>query len=242
MQTPPLPGIAQLVQRHRHRAESRGWFALEKAEALGQLIGNQVAQADVVDEHDQANTVQRIFGIRAHGHIAGDDGNLGLKVDTHGRAGHDHIVTGTDEVIAAALVHQRVTVEIGGYLGVARLAHQLHVVDIGRAIGPLVSTWQRRHAAQRVKREGMACLAAVELMRQILQLGSHITPVIQHLLHAVGNASGIAGLTQVARHHDQLPVTRAILVRCQLHALSLCFASVAGTMPDNASQNYDWLN
>ena len=242
MQAAAFPGVAQLVQRHGHGAESRGRLALEEAKALGQLIGNQVAQADVIDQHHQTNAVQRILGIGAHGHITGDHGNLGLEVNAHGRAGHDHIVAGADEVIAAALVHQRVGVEVGGHFGVARLAHQLYVVDIGRAIGPLIGAWQRSHATLGIERKSVAGLAAVEFVRQILQLGCHIAPVVEHLLHAVGNACGIAGHAQIARDDNQLPIARTIFVSCQFHALlPVMMASYAGTTPE-LHINYDWLN
>ena len=222
MQTAALPGIAQLVQRHGHGTEGRGGLALEEAEALGQFARYQIAQAHVIGQHDESDAVQCIPGIRAHRHVAGNDGDLGLEVYAHGRAGDDHIVAGADEIIAATLVHQRVGVEVGRHLGIARLAHQLHMVDVGRAIGPLISSRQRCHAALRIEGKRVAGLAVIEFMRQILQLGSHIAPVVQHLLHAIGNAGGIAGLAQVTRDHDQLPVARAILVRCQFHSLSLC--------------------
>ena len=194
VQAPALPDVTQLIERHRHRAEGGGRLGLKKAKALGKLIGNQVAQAHIIGQHDQTNTGQRLIGRGAHGDIGGDDGDFSLEINAHGLAGHQYIVTGAEKIIAAALVHQRVAVEVGRHLGAARLAHQLHMVEISRTIGPLIGAWQRRHAVVRIKREGMGRLAAVELVIQVLQLGRDIAPVVQHLLQAAGNAGRIMGL------------------------------------------------
>jgi hypothetical protein len=48
-----LPGLAKLVGRHEHRRQRRTRLRLQEAETLGQLVRNQVAQADVVDHPDQ---------------------------------------------------------------------------------------------------------------------------------------------------------------------------------------------
>ena len=61
-------------------------------------------------------------------------------------------------------------VEALRHLGVARRAHQLHVVDVGRAVGPLVGARQRRHALRRIEGKGMARLALVQRVVQVLQL------------------------------------------------------------------------
>src|SRR3989344_3035142 len=188
-----VPGVAQLVQCDGHGAEGGGGLALEEPETLGQLGRDQVAQAPVVGNHHQAGAVQRLVGGGAHLHVAGDDGDLGLAVDAHGFAGHHDVVARADEVVAAALVHQGVGVEAFGYFGVARFSHQFNVVDVGRAIRPLVGAGQRGHALLGVKREGVARAAAVELVVQVLQLGRDEAPVVQRLLQLAGNAGRIIG-------------------------------------------------
>jgi hypothetical protein len=103
-----LPGVAQFVGRHRHRAEGGGRLALQEAEALGQLGRHQVAQRPVVDQHQQPHAVQRLLGRGAHRHVAGDHGQLGLEVDAPASSAKTGVVGRAQEVVAAALVHQRV--------------------------------------------------------------------------------------------------------------------------------------
>jgi hypothetical protein len=59
--------------------------------------------------------------------------------------GQDRVAR-ADKGVRAALVHQRVGPERLRQLGTARLAHQFDVIDVGRAIGPLVGARQRRMA------------------------------------------------------------------------------------------------
>jgi hypothetical protein len=117
------PGLAEFVGRHRHRRECRGRLALEEAEALAQFGRDQVAQRDIVGQHHQADGFAGLLGRGAHPHVAGNHGHLGLEVDAEGLAGADDIVLRPDEVVRAALVHQRVGPELGWHLGAARLAH-----------------------------------------------------------------------------------------------------------------------
>ena len=201
-----VPGIPQLIQRHRHRAEGGRRFALEKAETLGQLVGNQVAQAHVVGQHDQANAVQCTLGCAAHGNVAGDDSQFGLEIDAIGLICAHNVVAGADEIITAALVHQRLGVVVGGHFGIAGHAHQLHVVNVGRPIRPLVGARQRCHAHLGVKRKGVAGLALIQRVIQILQLWRHEVPVIQHLLQLGGDAGRIMRGGQVTRDDDELAV------------------------------------
>jgi hypothetical protein len=201
-----LPGFAQLVGRHGHGAEGGGGLALEEAKALGQFIRDQVAQAHIVGQHDQAHTVNGVIGAGLHGHITGDDGDLGLEVDAKGFVGADHWVARADEVVTAALVHQGVGVKTAGHFRVARCAHQLHMVEVGRAVGPLVGSRQRGHALLRIERKSMARLALVERGVEVFQLGGQKVPVVQHLLHFGGDTGRIMGHAQVARNHHQLTV------------------------------------
>ena len=137
MQAAALPCRAEFVGRHGDRAERGRGLALEEAEALRQLGRDQVAQADVVGEHHEADPFERGLGRHAHRDVAGDDGDLGLEVDAERFVGADDVVTRADQVVAAALVHQRIGVEARGHFGVARAPDQLDMVDERRAVGPL---------------------------------------------------------------------------------------------------------
>ena len=83
---------------------------------------------------------------RAHRHVVDDDRDLGLEVDAPGLVGHHDRIARAEEGVGAALVHQRIGPEAFRHLGAARLAHQLDVVHVGRAVRPLVGARQRRHA------------------------------------------------------------------------------------------------
>ena len=53
MQLVASPGVAQLVRGHGHRREGAGGLAVQEAEALGELVRDQGARGDVVDQQDQ---------------------------------------------------------------------------------------------------------------------------------------------------------------------------------------------
>ena len=89
---------------------------------------------------------------------------------------------GAEEVVAAALVHQRVGPEFGRHVGAARAPHQLDVVHVGRAVGPLKGARQRRHARLRVERERVARAAVVERVVEFEQLRREEGPVVERAL------------------------------------------------------------
>ena len=221
VQPAAVPGLAQFVQRDRDRAERRGRFALQKAEALGQFVRDQVAQAHVIGQHDQPDAVQRALGRCAHGQVGGNHGHLGFEVDAELLRRANHRVARAQEIVAAALVHQRVGVKTGRHFGLARGPHQFHVVDIGRPVGPLVGARQGRQTLARIEREGMARLAIVDGLVQVLQLRRNEVPVVQHLLQAVRDAGRIMGVGQVTRYDDKLAVARAVFDGCEFHGSSV---------------------
>ena len=217
VQAPALPGAAELVGRHRHRAEGRGGLGLQETEALGQLAGDELAQAPVVGQHHQSNRFQRLCRRRTQGHVGGDHRDLGLEVDAPGFIGKGRVLHGAEQVVAATLVHQRVAVEALGHRGAARFAHQLHVVEVRRAVGPLVSAWQGRHALAWVERESVARFAAVERGVQVFKLRRDEVPVVEQSLHARGDAGGEMRAGQVTRDHDQLAVAGAVIQGGEFH-------------------------
>ena len=139
-----VPGVAQLVRRNGDgRKRTRG-LRLEKAEPLAELGRNEAAQRHVVDEHDEPDRGPRGIDIGSHRHVVDDDGDLAFHVDAPGFVGHHDRRARRQEAVGAALVHQRIGPEARRHLRAARLAHQFDMVDVCRAVDPLVSAGQRR--------------------------------------------------------------------------------------------------
>src|SRR5262245_45664130 len=63
------PSAAELVRSDRGRRERGGRLRLEEAETLGEFRWNQVAQGYIVDEHQQADFLQRRLPADAHRHV-----------------------------------------------------------------------------------------------------------------------------------------------------------------------------
>ncbi len=128
-----------------------------------------------------------------------------------------HVVIRTDEIVAAALVHQRIGPELQRHLGAARAPHEFDMIHIRGAVGPLEGARQRRHAVFGVERERVARAALIERVVQVEQLRRVEGPVVEHALQRgrdrVGNRSG----TQIAGHDNQLAVARAVLQRGKFH-------------------------
>jgi hypothetical protein len=159
--------------------------------------------------------LRRLGGGGAHRHVAGHHGDLGLEVDAPGLVGH-HRVARADEAVRAALVHQRVGVERGRHLGVARLAHQLDVVDVGRAVGPLVGARQRRGAGGLVEGLGVD-RAAVERLVHLAQLRLAGLPVVERGLQAAGDRRHRTAAGEIAADDDQGAVAAALLEGGEFH-------------------------
>src|SRR5579859_998639 len=117
MQLAAVPGVAERVRRHRHRREGRGGLGLEEAETFGQLVGDQAAQGDVIDQHHQQDGVAGFVDGTALAHGAGDHRDFGFEIAAPGRVvDADRIMRG-EEAVRAALIHQRIGPERGRHLG-----------------------------------------------------------------------------------------------------------------------------
>src|SRR3546814_13909821 len=82
-----------------------------------------------------------------HWPIVRDDRDLGFKVDAMFFADGDDVAARIEEAVAAALIHQRVGPETRRHFSAPRLAYQRDMIDVGRAVRPLIGTRQRRMAA-----------------------------------------------------------------------------------------------
>ena len=84
----------------------------------------------------------------------------------------------------------------------------------------------------------MPGFAVVKVVREVLQLRQHEVPIVQHLLHAVGNASCIMRHGQVTGHHHQLPIARSVFVSGQFHGVGFPMwgwgSSAGRRMPEDA--------
>ena len=126
---------------------------MEKAEAFCQFVWNQIAETDIVDEHQQLDVRLCPPGWRVHRNVVRDDRDFSLKVDAESLVGRQDWLDRADERIGSALIHEWVGPERWRQFGTARFAHKLDVRDIGRAVGPLISAGQRRCAVNELERQ-----------------------------------------------------------------------------------------
>ena len=154
---------------------------LEEAEAFRELGRDQVAEANVVDEDDEADPAERLLARRSHRHVAGDHGDLGFEIDAIGLVRKRDRIARAEEAVGAALVHERIGPEACRHLRAARFSHELDMVHIGRAVRPLIGPGQGRGAIVLMEAEG-GHAAMFELLRQGLQLRSEPLPIVQSRL------------------------------------------------------------
>ena len=112
------------------------------------------------------------------------------------------------------------------------------MVQIRRAVRPLVSARQRCHAKLRVEGEGVAHatgLTTVQRVIHVLQLRADEVPIVQCLLHAAGNAGGVLGVAEVTRDDDELAIARAIFVSCEFH-VGIVISSSYGECKSSTNQ------
>jgi hypothetical protein len=81
------------------------------------------------------------------------------------------------------------SVQNSGGISAPRARHQLDVVHVGRAVGPLEGARQRRHAVRRVERNVWRA-AVVQRVVQVAQLRRVERPVVEHALQRRGDRVG----------------------------------------------------
>ena len=213
MQPRTVPGRPELVGCDRHRRKRGRGLGLQEAEALGELARDEVAQRHVVHQHHETDALCGIRGRCAERHIVGHHRDLGLQVEAPLRVPQRDPCLWGEERIGAALVHERVRPERGRQLCATRSAHELHMVDIGRAVHPLVGPGQRRDAVGGA--EGLA-FAGVEAGAEDVQERCDDRPVIERGLQGRCRGRRREHPLEVARYDDEPSVTTARKTR-QLH-------------------------
>ena len=217
---PPSQASPKFVRRHRDRRKGRGGLGLEEAETLGEFGRYQAAQGDVVDQHDQADRGPAASGAATHRHVVDDDGDLGLHVDPIGLVGHHDRIARRKETVGAALIHQRLGPEAGGHLGVAGLAHQFDMVDIGRPIRPLIGARQGRGGFVFV--EPLRRLrAGFQTVRDLAKARADMGPVVQRRLQRAGDMADLGAAGQIPGNDDEAAVAGGVLECRKLHVLLL---------------------
>ena len=87
---------------------------MHEAEPLGEFIGNETAQRDVVYQPDKADCGNRLFSRCTLRHVTGDDHDFGFQIEPPGGVVEADSGARRQKFVAAALVHQRVCPETGG--------------------------------------------------------------------------------------------------------------------------------
>ena len=103
---------------------------MDKAETLGELARDQVAQGHVVDQSDQPDISKRRLGADPLRDIPGDHADLRFHVAAPGFVAQGDRIAPSAQIVAAALIHQRIVPKALGQIGPACLAHQFDVVDV----------------------------------------------------------------------------------------------------------------
>ena len=170
-----------------------------------------------IAQHDQTHAVQRLRRCGALVNVAGDHGQLGLKINPQSLAGANDVIARAPQVVTAALVEQGLGGTGRRHLTQPSLVHNAQGLRERRAANPLVGARQGRHALVRVKGKRMAGFAKIQRVGQVLQLRGNEVPVVQHLLELVGHAGRIMRDAQVPGDNHQLAVAGSVFVSGKFH-------------------------
>ncbi len=160
-------------------------------------MGDQPAQRHIVDEADQPDGGQRFGAAGALAHIAGHHHHLGFQIEAPAGIVERDGITGAEELVAAALVHQRIMPETGGQLG--------DMVHIGAAIGPLIGAGQGRGGVAFVK-AGVRHGIVGQRQRHPFQHGGSAIPIIQHRLQRGVHGWRRRAPGQIIRDNDEAAI------------------------------------
>src|ERR1700730_2445909 len=146
MQASAVPSGAELARGDRDRREGRGRLRLEEAKTLAELRRDKVAQRNIISKDDQGNRRGGLGAIRAHRDIVDDDRDFPLEIDTETFIRHSYRLPGSKKSVRSALIKQGFGPKVQRHRGAARLAHELHVIQVGGAVDPLerARQWRKR--------------------------------------------------------------------------------------------------
>ena len=168
-----------------------------------------MAQGDVIDQHDQPDGRRRLVTRGPHRHIADDHRQLAFQIKPQIGIGKRDRITRAEECVGGPLVHQWLGGEILRQRQAASARDEIDVIEIGRSVQPLIGARQGRQGGAFVEPVGRKC-ADFEIMRQILQPGGDVLPIIQSRLQRVGDGAGGHAAGQITADDDQGSVTRAV--------------------------------
>src|SRR5690606_32771276 len=174
-----------------------------------------------------------------------DHRHLRFEVEAPLRIGKGDVLGRSEEVARSSLVDEGIFPQRRRRLGAARLAHENHVVEEGRAVHPLVRAGKR--SVEAVGLDGQAFHPPrLQVGGEGLEPGRHIVPTIEGGLEVRRDAVGRRVDRVLPAHHDELSVAASIPERSEFHPLpppaiapskanGVMTRSMKGTPPTNAS-------
>jgi len=180
--------------------------------------GDEIAQRNVVYQHEEKDVLAGAPGRRPLGHIARNHRKLGLEVKAPGIVGKPDRIDGTQEAVGASLVEHRVLPMVLWKGGAAGLADKLHMMEVGAAGHPLVGAGQGsgQLGAVEIERPGepplvQSCVDGLEARRGA-------GPVIDGGLERPGHVRNRHRPFENAVDDDERPVAPARFEGSQLHS------------------------
>ena len=218
-----MPGVAELVGGRPRPANEEGRLAMEEAETLRELRrGSGCAGCTSF-----TSISSRMCRPALSGHVPIGTSPV-MTATSPSRSmppssDSSAMSSRAEARVGSALVHQRVGPELPGHLRAARLADEFDVIDVGRAVGPLVGARQRRHRCVRGSRRSASEMPAprsapAEIARSAGTTQSQSSCAACMVRRDFGDGDAAR---EIARHDDQLPVARAVLERGELHSVIL---------------------
>ena len=210
------PCVAQLSRGHRHRRIRIGRLAVHEAEALGELVGDEIAQRHIVDQHQQLDMSAGGRCRHAHGYIVGDDRYLGLEIHTPGLVTGEDRIPGANRAVRAALIHEGIGKHLRRHVRAPGPAHPLQMTEVGAGVEPLIGTRERCCQIPRVEGEANSRIG-VEGAVNVLESLRDPRPVVQGGLQRGRDIRHGDGALQTAVHDHERSVAAAGLERPELH-------------------------
>ena len=163
---------ARPASRRPARKPTAG-FDCRKPKPFASSAGIRLRKLTSLTSITSRTCAQCIAGRASHRHVAGDDGDLGFEVDAVGLVAMHDVGSRAQHAVGGALVHQRIGPELRRHHRAARAAHELDVIDVRRAVDPLVRARQRRHRIARVERPRIGNASRAESHRRSRRATAH---------------------------------------------------------------------